>query len=104
MLMWKKRDAREAALSTIVGWNMLTQPEEVRTLLQILGYRMEVRFGHVDAVRESRTPFGDLVEDERHLFMTDELPMPCGTFLGYVQRAFEEPGYTIPTSAFPGRS
>jgi hypothetical protein len=105
MLNLKRQPTRdEAALTTVLRWKMLTDVEEVRALLLLLGYRMELRFGHVDAVRESRNGLGDLIEDERHLFMVDALPMPCGSFLGYVQRAFQEPGYTIPTLRPLGRS
>jgi hypothetical protein len=107
MLNLKRQPARDEAalttvlqwkmLTTVLQWKMLTTVEEVRTLLLLLGYHMELRFGHVDAVRESRSDLGQLIEDERHLFMVDALPMPCGSFLGYVQQAFQYPGYTIPT-------
>lgn len=102
MLNLKRRPVREEALVTVLTWKMLSNLEEVRTLLHLLGYRMEVRFGHVNAVRESQTVSGDLIEDERHLFMVNALPMPCGSFLGLLQKAFAGLGYTIPTPTLIG--
>lgn len=101
MLLLKQR-SEQKALTTIMAWKQLTSPEEIGDILSFLGYRMEICASrHVLAIRETHTELGNLIEDARSVLLLGELPVYLSTFLGRVQHAFADPGYTISTPATP---
>ncbi len=75
----------------------LSTEADACAVIAVLGYQPITRLGHIHAIHKTRDVFQQIILDERHICLVEDLPsMEKRTLLALVETAFRGQGIVRP--------